>query len=180
VGVTYRFIQSPFESSAVVNWFSTLNTEIEKTEVSDENGLVFYFREFGPLAMHDHSNKPDPYKSPIVSIILPKIVKGKIWTVGEVHFLSTPLKELYAPLHKISLDFKRWLTRQECVFSNKPGDELPFGYYFGGDIMNFDSPVYSFPSGIEALSHGQFFISANLTGIDNLCQRMRLLGIDYG
>jgi len=117
-------------------------------------------------------------RSPVVSVFLPRVQRRVLWTVGEVHFLATPLREQFPALHKISSAFAKWLASYECVFTRKGGS--PYAYYLEGSVMNFDSPVFAFPSGIRALRAGQYFISDNDINykLDQLCQKLRLRGVE--
>lgn len=96
-GVTYRFIADPSEPSEVLSWFRDLKIAPELVE--KEHGVLLYFRESGPLQMQSHGTV-DFKRSPVVSVVIPRVQRGVLWTVGEVHFLATPLREQFPALHK--------------------------------------------------------------------------------
>jgi hypothetical protein len=83
MGVTYRFIADPSEPSEVLSWFRDLKIAPELVE--KEHGVLLYFRESGPLQMQSHGTV-DFKRSPVVSVVLPRVQRGVLWTVGEVHF----------------------------------------------------------------------------------------------
>ena len=107
MGITYRFISDPSELSEVVGWFRSL--PVPPTEVSTERGVTLYFRESGPLE-YDAKGAINPKASPVATIFLPRVRRGALWTVGEVHFLSTPLRQRFPALHKVSSAFSKWLA----------------------------------------------------------------------
>ena len=112
MGTTFRFIADPAEPSEVVGWFRSLSAP--PTEVPTARGVALYFRECGPLK-HDSSGAIDPMASPVATVFLPHIRRGSLWTVGEVHFLATPLRQQYPALHKVSSAFSKWLGGFECT-----------------------------------------------------------------
>jgi len=175
MGVTYRFIADPSEPSEVLSWFRDLKIAPELVE--KVHGVLLYFRESGPLQMQSHGTV-DFKRSPVVSVVLPRVQRGVLWTVGEVHFLATPLREQFPALHKISSAFATWLASYECVFTSKGAS--PYAYYLEGSVMNFDPPVFAFPSGIRALRAERYFISDDDTEykLDQLCKNLRLRGVE--
>ncbi len=176
MGTTYRYIESPAETSSVLQWFRGLPTPpIEK---KTERATVLYFRTFGELSLTD-SGSIDTTRSPVVTLFLPRSVRGALWSVGEVHFLAAPLKELFPELYKINGEFSKWLRQFDVVFSNKPNSTNEWNYYLEGSIRNYDPPVFGFPSGIEAIQNGQYFISDSDTDatIGKVCSLLKLRGI---
>lgn len=176
MGTTYRFIAHPNGPCEVISWFSGLPAPPEQIEV--KGGFWLYFRECGALS-YSSAGSIESRKSPLASVFLPRMRRGALWTVGEVHFLATPLKKLFPALHKISTAFGKWLATYECVFSNAPGYEGHWNYYLEGSVQNYDAPVFAFPSGIEALKAGQYFVSDrdNEAYLDKICSPLRLRGI---
>jgi hypothetical protein len=175
MGTTYRFISDPSAPQEVAAWFRTL--EAPPTEVPTERGATLYFKSAGQLA-YKSDGVIDPKTSPLASMILPRIRRGVLWTVGEVHFLAAPLRQRFPALHKISSEFSKWLGSHECVYSNK-SQSNSYNYYLEGSIQNYDPPVFAFPSGIEALRKGQYFVADDDSEfrLDKLCQSLRLRGV---
>lgn len=66
------------------------------------------------------------------------------------------------------------------MFSNKPGSANEFDYYLEGSIRNYDPPLYAFPSGLAALTQGQYFVSDDdeAPRLESICKALRLRGID--
>jgi hypothetical protein len=175
MGTTYRFIADPAQPSEVVGWFRSLSTP--PAEVSSEQGVTFYFKECGPLS-HTPDGKLDSKSSPVASVILPRIRRGVLWTVGEVHFLPTPLRVAFPGLQKVSSAFSKWLGDFECVYPNESKDGA-LGYWLEGSVKNFDSPIYAFQSGFRALQSGRYFVAYRDTDhtLDNLSKVLRLRGV---
>ena len=131
----------------------------------------------GPLEHHD-DGAIDPKTSPVVTIFEPRIRRAVLWTVGEVHFFSTPLRRLFPELHRLSSSFRQWLESQDLVFSNR-GNSNPWNCFLEGSVQNHDSPGYALPGGVEALSNGQYFVAEGDTAfmLDKICKALRLRGI---
>ena len=176
MSTTYRFIENPTESSSVLRWFRALPVPPE--EVQAQRATVLFFRSFGALA-YAGSGAIDPKLSPVVTIYLPRTVRGALWSVGEVHFLSTPLKERFPELHKINNAFSKWLRQFEIVFSNKSGGVSEWNYYLEGSVTHYDSPVFGLPSGLQAIQNNQYFIADddNEAVIEKVCSSLRLRGV---
>lgn len=148
-------------------------------EIQGKEGLWLYFRQFGPLVTSGSNGAVNPKESPIVSVFLPQIRREVLWTVGEVHFLATPLRDRFPELHKVSTAFGKWLKNFECVFSNKPNFNGEWNYYLEGSVRNYDPPVFAFESGLSALKKGHYFVSEsdNSYVLEKLCSSLRLRGI---
>jgi len=176
MGTTYRFICDPAAPNPVVEWFRALEDPPE--EIAVEGGLWLYFRSIGTLAKAADGSVDEKH-SPLVSLFLPAVRRGVLWTVGEVHFLPTPLRPTYPRLHAISASLAKWLDTFECVFSTRPGSRNEWDYYLEGSVRNWDSRVYALAGGLEALRRGQYFVAAqdNDPILDGLCSRLRLRGI---
>jgi hypothetical protein len=175
MGATYRFIADPSESSEVLGWFRSLPCPPE--EVPTKHGATLYFKELGTLT-YDVDGRIDSKSSPVVAVFLPQVRRGSLWTVGEVHFLATPLRQQFPDLHRISSAFSRWLATLPCVYTNKRQDN-EFSYYLEGSVKNFDAPVYAFGSGLSALQSGRYFVGErdNDRVLDSLCRALRLRGV---
>ena len=176
MGSTHRFIADPAEPSEVLAWFRALGQA--PTETPSERGLVLSFPAYGPPAYREDGSI-DPLASPVATVFLPRVRRGQLWTVGEVHFLATPLRQRFPELHKVNLAFGKWLARLECAYSNKRPDN-PYNYYLEGSVQNYDPPVFAFASGLSALRNGRYFVADDDTGgrLDDLCKALRLRGVD--
>lgn len=176
MGVHYRFISDPREPSPVLDWFRS--SDNPPKEVSSDERVVLYFANCGSLT-YSADGTIDPKRSPVATLFPPQIKRGALWTVGEVHFLATPLRKQFPELQKVNSAFRKWLSSFECVYSNlRTNNE--FDYYLEGSIRNYDSPVHAFDSGLAALKSGQYFIADddNDNQIDKICRTLSLRGID--
>ena len=171
MGATHRFIADPTGPSEVLDWFRRLPAA--PAEVPTERGVALHFRECGPLTYRLGAGMGiDAKASPIANVFLPRIRRGVLWTLGEVHFLATAL-------HKISNAFSRWLSTHECVHGRKQKDDR-FAYYLEGSIRNHDSPVFALASGLEALEAQRYFVDDDDTEfrLDTICRYLRLRGVE--
>lgn len=178
MGTTYRFIEEPRASSEVVEWFRALPHP--PIEDATPQGVVLYFREMGPL-VYDDKGQMDSCKCPVVNLILPQTKRGVLWTVGEVHFLATPLRQLFPELYKVSSRFSRWLSARDCIFSRTSGSN-PYDYYLEGSVRNFDCPIYAFESGLAAIRRERYFVAErdNDFVLDRVCRSLSLRGVECG
>jgi hypothetical protein len=176
MGTTYRFIASPTEPSEAMAWFRELNPAPSETHT--DQGIILHFQECGPI-VYGVDGSINPKASPVATVFLPKVKRGVLWTVGEVHFLATPLRQQFPRLHKISAAFSKWLSGHECVYSNASNDNA-FNYYLEGSIKNYDPQVFAFASGHSALKEGQYFVADadNEFVLEKLCKALRLRGIE--
>jgi hypothetical protein len=101
----------------------------------------------------------DVHNSPLVSIFLPTLKRGVLWTAGEVHFLPRALRQRFPPLDKVRRRFGDWLAGFHLVFagahSSQPGE---WDYYLEGSLRNHDSPIFALPRADDALRGGQYFV----------------------
>ena len=176
MGTTFRFIADPVEPSPVVDWFMALPTP--PSMLPTAQGAIFHFREIGSI-VHSSDGTVNSKASPIVTVFLPRIARDVLWTVGEVHFLATPLKQQFPELHKISSAFSKWLNDFPCVYSNKRA-ENEFSYYLEGSVQNYDPPVFAFDTAYSALQSGRYFVgdSDNEFRLDKICKALRLRGVE--
>ena len=175
MGTAYRFVADPAGPSEVVDWFRSLSSP--PLEAPAGRGLVLHFQNVGPLSMSADGNI-DPKASPLATVFPPRLRRGVLWTVGEVHFLPTPLRKLFPGLHSISVAFSRWLSERDCVFSvDRATDD--FSHYLEGSVRNHDQPIFAFPSGLAALRSGRYFVGDddNEYMLDRLCTALRLRGV---
>ena len=178
MGTTYRYIAAPSEPSEVLQWFASLATP--PTSVPTPRGVVLYFGEYGPLVSKS-DGAVDSKASPVISVFVPRVKRGILWTVGEVHVLATPLRQRFPALHKVTTAFSKWLSQLECVHSNKRTNN-EFTYYLEGSAQNWNPPIYAFDSGYRALLSGRYFVSDedNDFVLDNLCKKLRLREVECG
>jgi hypothetical protein len=107
VGTCHRFVAAPAEPLDVLSWFRGLPTP--PRVAAEEYGFALLFGDLGPLH-YRADGFIDAERSPVVTIHAPKLKRGVLWTVGEVRFLSTPLKKRYPQLHKVNTAFAKWLS----------------------------------------------------------------------
>ncbi|MGJ7614140.1 MULTISPECIES: hypothetical protein [unclassified Variovorax] len=177
MGATYRFIADPSKPSPVLEWFRGLASSPREMDTS--RATVFHFESMGQLFTRA-DGAFDTKNSPLVNVFSPQIKRGALWTVGEVHFLPTPLRQNFPQLEATSRAFATWLKKQECVFSNKAGCENEFDYYLEGSVRNYDPPVYAFPAGLAALHQGRYFVGDDDgdSRLDKICSALRLRGVE--
>lgn len=170
MGVTYRFLATVDEASTVLDWFRSLPEQpVERTQ---DASTWFYFRDFGPFDQ-------DVKKSPLVSVFMPRQKRGVLTTIGEVHFLATPLSA-FPGLNKVSKRFREWLRENPCVFSRLPGFVHEWDYFLEGSTRNWDSDIFALPAGLVALKRGSYFV-ANDDGerqLDLVCRALQLRGVE--
>jgi hypothetical protein len=176
MGTVYRYIEEPREPSKVLDWVRSGAIDVE--EVPLPLGVLFCLREFGPLILADDGSV-DVHRSPLVTVFVPRIRRGILWTVGEVHFLATPLRRLYPPLHRLNRALGNWLQHFECVFANGRCPKPEWEYHLEGFVRNDASPIFALPDGLQALNSGQYFVAKDDTELqlDKLCQALRLRGV---
>ena len=170
MGTTYRILATVDEGPAVLDWFRTLPER--PVESPREAGAVFHFREFGPV-------RPEPGMSPVVNVFLPVRRRGVLTTVGEVHFLATPLSA-FSGLGRVSRQFRDWLGQHPCVFSRRTGFAGEYDYFLEGSIRNLDPDIFALPAGLAALRSGTYFVAEGDTGptLDRVCRQLQLRGVE--
>jgi hypothetical protein len=114
MSISLRFVAAPSEPSEVMAWFRSVSPV--PTEVPTDYGYVLHFQSLGPLA-YLPDGSIDPASSPIVTIVLPQVRRGVLWTIGEVHFRPTPLRKQFPILYKVKSAFSAWLSSLERVFA---------------------------------------------------------------
>lgn len=172
---TFRFIADPSEPSDVLKWFRELGVPPAEYQGKRSN-VMLYFKDQGNL-FRTPDDRADLTLSPVVNLFLPEVHRGVLWTVGEVHFLTRPLRKHFPALYKISVAFKEWLSLHQCVFSS--GQQSEFDYCLEGNCRGYGD-IYALPSGLAAIRHGQYFVgdSDNDYVLDRVCKTLRLRGID--
>lgn len=170
MGTAYRFLAEIDEARLIIEWFRELPEP--PTESHHEDGVLFYFDKFGPLL-------EDPKSSPLVNVFLPKKQHGVLTTVGEVHFLATPMK-MFTQLAEVNHKFRKWLKKYHLVFTRKADHDNRFDYFLEGSIKNWDSDVYALPLAFDALGKGKYFVNHGDTDhlLGTLCKQLRLRGVE--
>jgi hypothetical protein len=169
MGTTFRFLSTIEEAHVVLDWFRTLP---EKPEESlHEQDSSFYFRKCGPL-------NSDASKSPVVNVFVPRRKRGVLTTVGEVHFLLTPVSSLPA-MNRVSKQFRKWLMQNRCVHSHRPDFVHKWDYFLEGSATNWDPDIFALPAGFEALQQGAYFVAAddNEVVLNRVCRALELRGV---
>jgi hypothetical protein len=180
MGTTHRYLEDPGGDSLVLGWLRTAALDLLEVPVPP-HGVALYFREFGPLVLSDDGTM-NPHRSPMVSVFLPRSRRGILWTVGEVHFLATPLRKLHPGMDKLNRRFSAWLRKFECVFAKQQCPRPEWAYHLEGSAKAYDPPIYALPSGLEALHSGRYFVARDDTEfqLDRLCKQLRLRGVQCG
>ncbi len=175
MGSTHRFIADPAEPPEVLEWFRSLSQP--PTETPSERGVVLSFSAHGVYSYRPDGSI-DPRRSPVATVFLPRVRRGQLWTVGEVHFLATPLRQQFPRLYKVSSAFAGWLAQNDCVHSRER-PENAYSYYLEGSVRNYDSPIFAFQSGLHALHNGRYFVTDDDTEsrLDSLCKTLQLRGV---
>jgi hypothetical protein len=179
MATTYRFAASPEACSEILEWFRALAAPPAVTLT--DWGAALHFKDFGEIKYRSDGSI-DADASPLATVLLPKVRRDVIWTIGEVRFLTTPLRRLYPGLHGISTQFAKWIEGFDCVFANdaKRGSIDGFNYYLEGSLRNYLEPIWALPSGFEALQNERYFVSVqdNEIKVDTLCRSLRLRGVE--
>jgi hypothetical protein len=170
----FYFIEDPNAPSSVVDWFRKL--EMTPEEVPTEDGLVLFFRELGALKITPEGCA-DPKCSPVVTVRLPLVRRGVLWSVGELRFL--PLRTAFPALNQVRRSFESWIREHDTVFDVHPASEHRFDYYLEGGSRN-RGPIHALPTGLEAIRAGRYFVAARESeaSLDRVCRTLRLRGID--
>ena len=169
-----RFIEAPDTPCSALQWFREQNLSF--AEHVFDWGAALYFSSLGELRLNpDGSIKAD--SSPVVAVHLPKVRRGILWTVGDVCFCSVPLGH-YPELQRLRTSFTRWIGRYPLIFDHHPSSPHEFDYYLEGSAKNW-GPIRAFPTGLDALKKGQYFISRFETdsSIRTLCKTLALRGM---
>jgi hypothetical protein len=170
MGTTYRFLATVEEACAVLDWFRSLPER--PVESTNDAGSLFYFGDFGPL-------DSDAKKSPVVNVLLPVRKRYVLTTIGEVHFLATPLSA-FPGLNNVNQHFRKWLSEYPCVYSRRPDPVHDWDYFLEGSAKNWDPPIFALPAGMAALQRGSYFVAAddNDALLDRVCRALQLRGVE--
>ena len=170
MGTRHRFLATIEEASAVLDWFRALPQE--PVESVRDGGSLFYFRSLGAL-------DSDAEKAPVVNVFMPVQKRGVLTTIGEVHFLATPLSA-FPGLNKINKLFRSWLAEHPCVYSHRPDFVHEWNYYLEGSTQNWRSDIFALPGGFAALKRGSYFVAEhdNDFVLDRICRSLELRGVE--
>jgi hypothetical protein len=170
MGKTYRFLATVEEAPSILDWFRGLPER--PVESLREDGSLFFFCDLGSL-------DSDAKKSPVVNVFLPVRKRGVLTTIGEIHFLATPLSA-FPGLNKINKRFREWLSENPCVFSHRPGFVREWDYFLEGSAKNWDPDIYALPAGMAALQRGSYFVAGNDNDLvlDRVCRTLELRGVE--
>jgi hypothetical protein len=139
-------------------------------------GAVLYFSRLGQL-QYKSDGRLDPDRSPAVTVRVPRVRRGLLWTTGEVRFCPVPLNQ-FPELERLRRTFLRWFGKFPLVYDHRPGAENKFNYYLECSAVNYGQ-LRAFPTGLLALENGQYFISFRDTDfrVDKLCRTLALRGV---
>ena len=173
---TFRFLSSPREAPAVLDWFSQLPDP--PTPYPKPTGTLLHFGSLGSLS-YCPDQTVDIRKSPLVTVVLPQVHRGSLWTVGEVHFLPSPLARRFPPLARVSKRFRIWLAQFPSVFSRAKAFESRWDYFLEGSIRNRMADIFALPEGMQALNEGRYFVADddNEHVVETVVKSLRLRGI---
>jgi len=169
-----RFVEDPQHPSAVLEWFRAQDMTFEENVF--DWGVALVFRSVGAL-QYRTDGAIDAERSPVVTVHLPKVVRGVFWTIGEVQFRASPLSQ-FPPLVAVRRSFLTWFKAYPLVFDPDPAGEHRFDYYLEGSAQNW-GPIRAFPSGHSALQAGRYFVSRDDSDVmlDGVCKKLRLRGV---
>jgi|SRR5215470_861212 len=166
-----RFIEAPDTGCSALNWFR--DQELPFNEDVFDWGAVLHFSGLGEFQLNPDGSI-DADRSPVITVHLPKVRRGILWTVGEVRFCPVPLRQFPA-LQRLRTSFLRWFEQCPLIYDHHPSSANEFDYYLEGSARNW-GPIRAFPSGLAALQNGQYFISRFETdgSLTTLCKKLAL------
>jgi len=169
MAATFYFLEAP-NCGEVLKWFREQREEAQGFPKAE--GVLLHYSDFGALALDEHG-EVDVHHSPLVSVIPSRVRRQALWTVGEVHFLSNDNR-----LEALRRRFQSWLRSHELVWDQSKGEGAS-AHFLEGSVRNIARKIYALPSGLEALSGGQFFVadSDNEAVVDRVCKSLRLQGV---
>lgn len=173
----FHFVEAPDEPSEVLGWFRSLAEPPEETVTA--RGIVLYFRHVGPLDIGlDQLGQAAVSRSPVVSLVLPQVRRGLLWTTGAASFLTMPVSR-FPEMARLRRDFARWIGRFPLVYDPRRDADNEYAYYLEGGARN-KGVLYGLPSGMTALAAGRYFVDALDTQarLDVVCKTLRLRGVE--
>jgi hypothetical protein len=169
-----RFVESPQAPCSALQWFR--DQDLASNEHVFDWGAALYFSGLGQL--HQTCNGSiDSERSPVVTVHVPKVRRGILWTVGEVRFCPMPLSR-FPNLKRLRRSFLQWFEKCPLIYDHHPPGKHRFDYYLEGSAKNW-GPIRAFPSGLAALKNGQYFISRFETNgsLETLRRTLALRGV---
>jgi hypothetical protein len=169
-----RFVEAPEAPCSPLQWFR--DQDLAAKEHMFDWGAALYFSSLGQL-QYKSDGSPDPERSPVVTVNVPQVRRGILWTVGEVRFGPVPLRQ-FPELARLRRSFLRWFQKCPLIYDHHPAGAHEFDYYLEGSAMNW-GPIRAFPTGLVALKRGQYFISCrqSIGSLETLCKKLALRGV---
>lgn len=167
-----RFVEAPDLPCSALQWFR--HRDLTANEHMFDWGAALYFSSLGQL-QYKSDGRIDSERSPVVTVNIPRVRRGILWTVGEVRFCPVPLSQ-FPELERLRRSFLRWFQNHPLIYDNHPAGEHRFDYYLEGTARNFGS-IRAFPSGLAALENGQYFISRLDEHPETVCRTLALRGV---
>ena len=169
-----RFVEAPEALCSPLQWFR--DQHLAPNEHLFDWGAALHFSSFGQLH-HNSDGSIDSERSPVVTVHIPQVRRGILWTVGEVRFCSVPLSQ-FPELERLRRSFLRWFEKCPLIYDHHPAGVHQFDYYLEGSAQNW-GPIRAFPSGLVALKNSQYFISRLETNgsLEKLCRTLALRGV---
>ena len=146
-----------------------------------QRGVALYFRHMGPLDIRvDQIGLVDGSQSPVVNLVLPATRRAVLWSTGAVHFLTMPVGR-FPEMARLRRSFTSWISQFPVAYSPKRDVQNEYAYYLEGGSCEAGL-LYGLPSGMAALSAGQYFVGARdaETRLDKVCRTLRLRGVECG
>ena len=169
-----RFVEAPEVPCSALQWFR--DQDLAPNEHAFDWGTALYFASVGQLH-HKPDGTIDSECSPVVTVHVPQVRRGILWTVGEVRFCPVPLSR-FPELECLRRSFLRWIKKFPLIYDLHPAGEHRFDYYLEGSARNWGS-IRGLPSGQIALENGQYFISRveSKGSLETLRRKLALRGV---
>ncbi len=168
------FLEAPERPCSTLQWFR--DQDLAPNEHLCAWGAALHFSSLGQLH-YNSDGSIDSERSPVVTVHLPKVRRGILWTIGEVRFCPVPLRQ-FPELERLRRSFLRWFDERPLIYDHHPTAEHRFDYYLEGMARNL-GPIRAFPSGLAALENGQYFVSRLDTDVSlqTVCRTLALRGV---
>jgi hypothetical protein len=121
-----RFVEAPEAPCSALQWFRDQN--LAQIEHVFEWGAELYFSSLGQLRRNSDGSI-DSERSPVVTVHVPQVCRGILWTVGEVRFCPVPLSQS-PELERLRRSFLRWFQKHPLIYDNHPAGEHRFDSRF--------------------------------------------------
>jgi hypothetical protein len=171
-----RFVEAPEVACSALQCFR--DQDLAPNEHMFDWGATLYFSTLDQLHCKSDGSI-DSERSPVVTVHVPRVRRGILWTVGEVRFCPVPLSR-FPELERLRRSFLRWFKKHPVIHDNHPAGEHRFDYYLEGSVGSLmPGPIRAFPSGLAALENGQYFISRfdESWSLETLCRKLALRGV---